>query len=209
MSFSPSVLLGLPHVETDKSSGYEETNSNTSVILSVSVSSNLWLLPLFCCSTINVVMILLYEVYILFRSSQVSSRRRHSFLSQMLLLGLLLGSVMGFVFTVTPNNPVSCVAIRLGTGLTYVIIYSSLLVKLVFIISLNTGIYLPINYQALLFFFCILVQIVIDIQWISSFSLCEFTTSHHLFSLFYIVFLIVFVTGLAFKSRNIKDNYRY
>ena len=55
--------------------------------------------------------------------------------------------------------------VRLGTGVSYVLIYSSLLVKLVFLISLNTGVYLPAMYQALLFFFCILVQTVITTQW--------------------------------------------
>ena len=53
----------------------------------------------------------------------------------------------------------------MGTGLSYVLIYSSLLVKLVFLISLNTGVYLPAMYQALLFFFCVLVQTVILAQW--------------------------------------------
>ena len=50
-------------------------------------------------------------------------------------------------------------AVRVGTGLSYVLIYSSLLVKLVFLISLNTGVYLPAMYQALLLFFAILVQV--------------------------------------------------
>jgi len=36
---------------------------------------------------------------------------------------------------------------RFGTGVSYVLIYSSLLVKLVFLISLNTGVYLPALYQ--------------------------------------------------------------
>ena len=49
--------------------------------------------------------------------------------------------------------------VRLGLGLSYVLIYASLLVKLVFLISLNTGVYLPAMYQALLLFFAILVQV--------------------------------------------------
>ena len=89
---------------------------------------------------------------------------RHLFLGQMLLLGLLLGSSVGFAYSVEPNE-FSCAAIRLGTGLAYGLIYSSLLVKLVFLISLNTGVYLPASYQALLFLFCIIVQVVIGIQW--------------------------------------------
>ena len=49
--------------------------------------------------------------------------------------------------------------VRLGTGVSYVLIYASLLVKLVFLISLNTGVYLPAMYQALLLFFAVLVQV--------------------------------------------------
>ena len=55
--------------------------------------------------------------------------------------------------------------VRLGTGLAYTLVYSTLLVKLVFLISLNTGVYLPAMYQALLFFFCVLVQAVVLVQW--------------------------------------------
>ena len=49
-------------------------------------------------------------------------------LSQMLLLGLLLGSVVGFAYAVEPSD-LSCAAIRLGTGMSYALIYSSILVK--------------------------------------------------------------------------------
>ena len=64
----------------------------------------------------------------------------------------------GIVYS-TEETPSSCVLVRLGTGISYVLIYSSLLVKLVFLISLNTGVYLPAMYQALLLFFAVLVQV--------------------------------------------------
>jgi hypothetical protein len=41
---------------------------------------------------------------------------------------------MGFAFAVEPNE-FSCAAVRFGTGLSYALIYSSLLVKLVFLVS--------------------------------------------------------------------------
>jgi hypothetical protein len=49
----------------------------------------------------------------------------------------------------------------LGTGLSYSIVYSTLLVKLVFLVSLNSGVYLPATYQALLLCFAVLIQLVI------------------------------------------------
>ncbi len=150
----------------------------------------------------------------------------------MLLLGLLLGSCVGFAYAVEPNE-FSCAAIRLGTGLAYGLMYSALLVKLVFLISLNTGVYLPATYQALLFLFCLIVQVVIGknqthpwfdqnlqdcpnisgIQWLSTSaasatSLCDYTTRDHLLSLLYVIFLILFVTSLAVKSWHFRDNYR-
>ena len=65
----------------------------------------------------------------------------------------------GIIYS-TEETPTNCVMVRLGTGISYVLIYSSLLVKLVFLISLNTGVYLPAMYQALLLFFAILVQVL-------------------------------------------------
>ena len=82
----------------------------------------------------------------------------------MTLSGLLLGSSLGFPYALD-RTPATCIAVRVGTGISYVLIYSSLLVKLVFLLSLNIGVYLPAMYQALLFFFCVLVQAVITAQW--------------------------------------------
>ena len=76
----------------------------------------------------------------------------------MLLLGLLLGSCVGFAYAVEPNE-FSCAAVKLGTGLSYGLIYTSLLVKQIFLISLNSGVYLPASYQAILFLFIIITQV--------------------------------------------------
>ena len=76
----------------------------------------------------------------------------------MLLLGLLLGSCVGFAYAVEPNE-FSCAAVKLGTGLAYGLIYTSLLVKQIFLISLNSGVYLPASYQALLFLFIVITQV--------------------------------------------------
>lgn len=190
----------------------EEERENKSDILgchtnTVSIQTDVVTVTLLVLSAVNVIVILVYEVYIVCWSAKTTPSRRHLFLGQMLLLGLLLGSALGFAYAVEPS-PGSSIAVRLGTGMAYVLIYSSLLVKLVFLISLNAGVYLPATYQALLFLFCVLVQIVIAVQWLSTVPPCDFNTKDHLLSLLYIVFLIIFVTSLAVKSRNIRDNYR-
>jgi len=55
---------------------------------------------------------------------------------------------VGALFALSPT-PLTCALVRLGTGFAYALIYSALLVKLVFLISLNTGVYLPATYQVL------------------------------------------------------------
>lgn len=130
----------------------------------------------------------------------------------MLLLGLLLGSCVGFAYAVEPSE-FSCATVRLGTGLAYGLIYTSLLVKQNFLISLNNGVYLPASYQALLFLFAIITQVVIGIFWLSvssvfQISLCAYSTREHLLALLYVIFLIMFVSSLAVKSWHCRDNYR-
>lgn len=159
-------------------------------------------------ASINVMVIVTFEVYVVCKASRNTPSRRHLFLGQMLLLGLLLGSLVGFAYAVEPTDW-SCATIRFGTGIAYTLIYSAILVKLVFLVSLNTGVYLPATYQALLFLFCMLVQLVIALQWLTtSGPLCGYHTKDHMLSLLYVVFLILFCTSLAVKSRHFRDNYR-
>ena len=166
-----------------------------------------WVVPLLVISAVSVTVILVYQVSIVCRASRSHPSRRHLFLSQALLLGLLLGSCLGFVYSLE-QTALTCIAIRLGTGLSYVLIYSSLLVKQVFLISLNTGVYLPAMYQALLFSFCVLVQVAIGVQWVVLVPACQYTSSDHILALSYIIFLVVFVSLLALRTKHIRDNYR-
>ena len=211
MEFSPS-LAKLPHLMDDPDNGWSvPSNSSTMWTPSPLGDQETLLLPLVAWSSVNVVVIFCYEVYIIVCSccsSSGSSFGGHLFLGQMLLLGVLLGSCLGFVFAVD-SSPLSCVVIRIGTGGAYVLIYGALLVKLVFLVALNSGVYLPVSYQIILFFFCILVQIVIDVQWVITVPYCQFITEDLIYSLLYIIFLIIAVTFLAVKSRYITDNYRW
>ena len=169
---------------------------------------HLWTVLLLVTSAVNVGLILSYELFIIFSPARsIKNTRKQVFLSQALLLGLLLGSSLGFAYALEPS-PTSCVVIRLGTGIAYALIYSSIMIKQVFLISLNTGVYLPVIYQILLFFFCILVQIVLGIQWLVLVPPCQFNAQDHILSFFYIFFLIFFVTFLSVKSVHIKDNFQ-
>ena len=187
------------------------TNSNGPFLTSSAVSYESWVIPMLVLASVNVLVVLAFEVYVVCKASRNTPSRRHLFLGQMLLLGLLLGSLVGFAQAVAPStgSEWACAAVRLGTGLSYCFIYSAVLVKLVFLVSLNTGVYLPATYQALLFLFCMLVQVAIALQWLATGGpLCSYTATDHMLSLLYVVFLILFCTSLAVKSRHFRDNYR-
>lgn len=169
-------------------------------------TSNPLVLVLLLMSAVNVLTILSWQGYILYRAAKARPSRRHLFLSQSLLLGLLLGSSLGFAHALESSS-VSCVVIRLGTGLVYTIVYSSLLVKQVFLISLNTGVYLPAAYQALLFTFSVLVQVVGGVEWLVLVPPCQYQTQDVIASCTYCFFLLIFITVISFTFRNIKDNF--
>lgn len=117
-------------------------------------------------------------------------------------------------------------------------VFGSLLVKCIFLISLNGGTYQNAIYQGILLLSCCLTQITIGVQWLitappgitffkevslgnrliftaenlnamkDSMQLCRTSFSEMRISLIYIDFLIIIVAILAIKSRGIRDNYR-
>jgi len=182
----------------------------------------IWVIPILVAAAIIILILTIFEIFLLSKSINKNPSRRHLFLGQMLLGGLLACAGMSVVYTLQPT-PVTCAVIRLGTGLSYSLIYSTLLVKLVFLISLNSGVYLPATYQSLLLCFAILIQLVIGIQWLVSappditdvtlqsgmeMITCTTIFKQQLLGLLYVVFLIIVVVILAFKSRGVRENYR-
>ncbi|PNF38155.1 hypothetical protein B7P43_G14547 [Cryptotermes secundus] len=191
-----------------------------------------WVVPLLALSSLTMLVIAGFEVFVLCKAWRTTPSRRHLFLGQMLLLGLFLCSVLGAVLAATPT-PATCAVVRFGTGFAYAVVFSALLVKCVFLISLNGGVYLPAPYQALLLLFAVLIQVAVGAQWLlNSPPRVEMPPHHHrlvvtaedlttdplllchtpytdlLLSLLYVMCLILFVAVLAIKSRGIRDNYR-
>lgn len=223
-----------------------------------------WVVPVLVLASLTMLMMGAFEIFVLFKAWRTSPSRRHLFLGQMLLLGLFACAGLGAILTAQPSL-LSCGTIRFGVGVAYALVFAALLVKCVFLISLNGGVYLPAPYQGLLLLFAVLIQVAIGAQWlitsppeiftlsvpfgssnplassvpsqgerttVSTFAnifhgtttgdmyaritatgtvlipLCKTQFSEFLFSLIYIIFLIVFVAVLAIKSRGIRDNYR-
>lgn len=201
----------------------------------------IWVVPVITLAAVSMFLMAGFEVFVLCKAWRTTPSRRHLFLGQMLLLGLFFCAGLGGVLALTPTQS-TCATVRFGVGLAYAIVFASLLVKCVFLISLNGGVYLPAPYQGLLLLFAVLIQVAIGGQWLltdppdvdtihettdvqlsrnrsptilvtrrsasTSITLCRTPYLDMLFSLCYVLFLIVFVAVLAVKSRGIRDNYR-
>ena len=131
-----------------------------------------WVVPILVAACFLFIVIIIFEIYLVLQSFRERrhrrpASRRHLFLGQILLLGLLLCAAMAVMHGLKPTIAV-CSVLRVGTGLAYVTVYATLLVKLVFLVSLNSGVYLPATYQSLLLCFAILIQVVIGVQWLIS-----------------------------------------
>ncbi|KAJ3645336.1 hypothetical protein Zmor_023002 [Zophobas morio] len=199
-----------------------------------------WVIPVLTLSAVTMALIVGFEVFVLCKAWRTTPSRRHLFLGQMLLLGLFACAGLGAVYAASPTR-LTCAVLRFGTGVAYALVFAALLVKCVFLISLNGGVYLPAPYQGLLLLFAILIQVAIGAQWLITspplvddvtfevaatpskhrllvtaedvaaplvLPLCRTSYTDILLSLIYVIFLIVFVTVLAVKSRGIRDNYR-
>lgn len=201
-----------------------------------------WVVPVLVLASLAMIMMAAFEIFVLCKAWRTSPSRRHLFLGQMLLLGLFSCAGLAAVLTATPTL-LSCATVRFGAGVAYALVFASLLVKCVFLISLNGGVYLPAPYQGLLLLFAVLIQVAVGAQWLltsppavdnfpvaarsgtsvligrhpllltahditTTVPLCKTPFPELLFSLVYVVFLILFVAVLAIKSRGIRDNYR-
>lgn len=94
---------------------------------------------------------LAFEVFVLCKTRRTSPNRRHLFLGQMLLLGLFTCSGLSALLAARPTT-LSCATIRFGAGVSFAIVFASLLVKCIFLISLNGGVsYFCYNLQLLIF----------------------------------------------------------
>ena len=50
-------------------------------------------------------------------------------------------------------------------------------------------------------------QVVISLQWLALVPDCDYQTNDHILSLLYIIFLVIIVSLLSVKYKNIRDNY--
>ncbi|XP_065077857.1 uncharacterized protein LOC135701075 [Ochlerotatus camptorhynchus] len=155
---------------------HHNSNSNTHklnvtppTIVSTSYPSGLrkepWVVPVLVLACLSMIMMAAFEIFVLCKAWRTSPSRRHLFLGQMLLLGLFSCSGLAAVLTINPTI-LSCATMRFGAGVAFALVFASLLVKCVFLISLNGGVYLPAPYQGLLLLFAVLIQVAVGAQWL-------------------------------------------
>lgn len=124
-----------------------------------------WVVPVLVLASLAMTLMAAFEIFVLCKAWRTSPSRRHLFLGQMLLLGLFSCAGLAAVLAATPTL-LSCATVRFGAGVAFALVFASLLVKCVFLISLNGGVYLPAPYQGLLLLFAVLIQVAVGGQWL-------------------------------------------
>ncbi|XP_041978880.1 metabotropic glutamate receptor 6 isoform X1 [Aricia agestis] len=174
-----------------------------------------WAVPILALSCVSMAVIGGFEVFVVWGASRRAPSQRHLLLGQTLLFGLFACAAVAALLAAAPSA-FTCGAVRFGTGVAYVVVFASLLVKCVFLLSLNGGVYLPAAYQGLLLFFAVMIQVAIGAQWLGGSpprvapgaARCDSPLASLLLSLCYAALLVVVVCGVALRSRGIRDNYR-
>ena len=163
--------------------------------------SNPWTLSMFILSLLNLVLSLLYWVYLTY--SYHSSTTSFFPLPHILLLGITSGSVASFVsVSLSPSSYFYQITSE-AIFITYSIIFSSLLVHLLHLRSLSVGVFLPVPYQGLLLLFIVMVQLGLSLQ---KLILLEIKPSPQtdLMSLLYITFLLLSLVTTSTTTRTIS-----
>lgn len=215
-SHRPVVTSARSVIVTKSPQPKNTTLQTTPKTFSISaLRSEAWAVPILAIACVCMLTLSGFEVFVVWGASRQAPSHRHLLLGQTLLFGLFFSAATAALYAATPNT-FTCGAVRFGTGVGYVIVFASLLVKCVFLLSLNGGVYLPAAYQGLLLFFAVMIQVAIGAQWLGSSpprvaadgSRCDSALSDLLLSLCYAAFLVAVVCGVALRSRGIRDNYR-
>lgn len=210
-----------PTLSTSSTIASTSHSTNSTIIISATpppsgvIRTESWAVPILALACVMMIILGGFEAFVVWGASRKAPSHRHLLLGQTLLFGLFASAATAALFATTPTA-FTCGAVRFGTGVAYVIVFASLLVKCVFLLSLNGGVYLPAAYQGLLLFFAIMIQVVIGAQWLGSSpphlvtggGRCDSQLSDLLMSLCYAAFLIAVDCGVALRSRGIRDNYR-
>ena len=166
-----------------------------------------WVMPVLVLASLTILLLVVSEANIIFCSLKHRHRYRKMILTQILMAGLLSCAIMSMFYTIQPT-PVICGVIRLGSGLSYTLLYSTLVVKIIFLIARNSGFILHTAYQIILLFSAVLIQLVVVIHWLAAYppavssapgshSSCTTSFNQQLHGHAYNIFLIAVLSLLS------------
>ena len=192
--------------DVGNSAGDFNIESYTKLYNIVSVlSTDPLILSLLVTSSLSLVLILLYWTYLLYAAcNNSSSNIRPPLLQHQVLFGLLIGSSCSFSHVILDSS-----FIYILTPISYTMIYSSLLVRLVCLHSVNKGMALSSFYTTPLHFFCVLGQILLSIQnfvtetcsLIKSFQSNPLKDMHTLSYSFFLLISVICISTMVMNSK--------
>ncbi|KAK6192482.1 hypothetical protein SNE40_003940 [Patella caerulea] len=137
-----------------------------------------WIIPIGVLAGLGIFAVIVFEIYVMYKllGTQQSHKWRTVWLGQLLLFGIFLSYLTLFAYLPIPTKA-TCGITRFGIGISYAIMFSVLLVKLMVILTskssesllpgdIESPNYLKGIYQFLMFMFAVGVQVVIGIQWL-------------------------------------------
>ena len=195
----------------------EFTNVNSSDLASddydITVIGENLTLSLLICSITNLTSVFIYWTYLLYTSINLATTWENLF-PHFILLGQFLGSSSSLVNVVIDHSSTYFCLVTLLVPISYTLIYSTLMVRLVYIYSLHKDMYrLPTIYQTLLLFFCVMVQVSVSIQsfLLTQLTVCPSHTSIYsspftdMVSLSYSLFLLMSITCFSTMQRRRRE----
>ena len=118
-----------------------------------------WALPLLVLASLEATIFVAFQAFLLYQVLLGGLRRTRLYLDQALLVGSFFMPSVAILYA-SQMNPVFCLVTRLGTGLSYSLVFGTLLVKSVVLLSLHRrGSTLSPTYQALLLLFVLMPQV--------------------------------------------------
>ncbi|XP_050409339.2 metabotropic glutamate receptor [Patella vulgata] len=137
-----------------------------------------WIIPIGVLAGLGIFAVIIFEIYVMYKllGTRQSHKWRTVWLGQLLLFGIFLSYLTLFAYLPIPTKA-TCGITRFGVGISYAIMFSVLLVKLMVILTskssesllpgdIESPNYLKGIYQFLMFMFAVGVQVVIGIQWL-------------------------------------------
>ena len=160
-----------------------------------------WIMSMLIIFLFNFLLTVTYWIYTFY--SMYNHSTPTSPIPHILLFGLTLGSIASFMsVTLSPSSSLYQLMSEI-IFFTYSIIFSSMFIRLLYLRSLSSGIFLPFTYQTLLLAFIVLVQLSLSLQKLAMLDV-KAGPQTDLMSLLYLTFLLLSLVTFSTTTRNVS-----